>query len=228
MIHNKKEFSLGAALFVGFWAVFAVLMSPVFAGQNILNYMDNLYNTISKHSAYYIPAAKEKTTMLIGKDISFAVLAKNEAQAARTARNFETSGSRVSVDGHTVRVTGDMGWILNNILDDADAMYANNGEAVAAKYGMPERLVMYDWWNALKSGQDDLNHQQQFADAKVFYDVMTRGVEPSYNYYEIEAVQIREKAGTVILSLAGYVFYTLWFGFAILFMFEGWGVKLEH
>jgi hypothetical protein len=62
----------------------------------------------------------------------------------------------------------------------------------------------------------------------VFYDVMTRGVEPSYNYYEIEAVQIREKAGTVILSLAGYVFYTLWFGFAILFMFEGWGVKLEH
>jgi hypothetical protein len=24
------------------------------------------------------------------------------------------------------------------------------------------------------------------------------------------------------------VVYTLWYGFAIMFMFEGWGMKLEH
>jgi hypothetical protein len=228
MIHNKKEFALGAALFAGFWAVFIVLMSPVFAGHNVLDYMDNLYNSISKHSAYYIPAVKERTMEMTGKEISFAVQAKDEAQAVRTASYFEGVDASATVEGNTIKISGDMGRILTNILDDADAMYANNGEAVVAKYGTNERVVMYDWWNGLKSGQDDLNHQHKFAEAKVFYDVMTRGVEPSYNYYQIEAVQIREKAGIVVLSLAGYVFYTLWFGFAILFMFEGWGVKLEH
>jgi hypothetical protein len=25
-----------------------------------------------------------------------------------------------------------------------------------------------------------------------------------------------------------YVVYTLWYGFAIMYMFEGWGLQLEH
>jgi hypothetical protein len=25
-----------------------------------------------------------------------------------------------------------------------------------------------------------------------------------------------------------YVFYTLWFGFSIMWLFEGWGMRLEH
>ena len=53
-------------------------------------------------------------------------------------------------------------------------------------------------------------------------------VEPSYNYYGIEAQSIKDKAILVIASLVGYVIYTMWFGFSILFMFEGWGLKLEH
>ncbi|MFH7327139.1 hypothetical protein [Desulfurivibrio sp. C05AmB] len=228
MIHNKKEFSLGLVLFIGFWGVFALLMSPVFAGQNLLDYMDNLYNSISKNSAYYIPGAQERAARHIGKEITFTVKAKDEAQADRTTRNFEMIGARVVGDGTSLEVTGDMGRMLTAILEDADLMYANDGGAISARYGMHERLVVYDWWNALKTGQDDLNRQHLFAEAKVFYDAMTRGVEPAYNYYEIEAEPIRNKAGTVVLSLAGYVIYTLWFGFAILFMFEGWGIRLEH
>ncbi len=34
--------------------------------------------------------------------------------------------------------------------------------------------------------------------------------------------------GIVIFSLIFYVVYTLWYGFAIMFMFEGWGMRLEH
>ena len=37
-----------------------------------------------------------------------------------------------------------------------------------------------------------------------------------------------KKIGVVIFSLVFYVIYTLWYGFAIMFMFEGWGLKLEH
>jgi len=32
----------------------------------------------------------------------------------------------------------------------------------------------------------------------------------------------------VIFSLVFYVVYTLWYGFGIMYMFEGWGLRLEH
>jgi hypothetical protein len=32
----------------------------------------------------------------------------------------------------------------------------------------------------------------------------------------------------VIFSLIFYVVYTLWYGFAIMFLFEGWGLQLEN
>jgi hypothetical protein len=31
-----------------------------------------------------------------------------------------------------------------------------------------------------------------------------------------------------LAALVGYVLYTIWYGFAILFLFEGWGLKLDH
>lgn len=228
MIHNKKEFGLGLVLFIGFWALFAVFMSPVFAGHNLLDYMDNLYNSISKQSAYYIPGARENAEEYIGRETSFTVDTRNRDQAERTAANFAMVGAEVSVDGTSVRVTGDVGEMLTFILDDADYMYDNEGDVIAEKYGQHERLVMYDWWNALDAGHDDLNLQEKFDEARVFHQVLTRAVEPAYNYYEIEAQPIRDNALIVVISLVGYVVYTLWFGFSILFMFEGWGIRLEH
>lgn len=228
MVYNKKEFNLGLVLFAGFWAVFAVLMSPVFAGQNLLDYMDNLYNSISKHSVYYIPVARESADKEIGREISFTVKAKDADQAARIAKNFETIGEQAEVEGVAVKVNGDMGRMLTSMLEDADQMFANEGAPIAQKYGAHERLVLYDWWTVLKSGQDDFNHRELFAEGKVFHTVMSRGIEPAYNFYQIEAQPIQNNILIVVLSLAGYVIYTLWFGFAILFMFEGWGIKLEH
>jgi hypothetical protein len=228
MIYNKKEFNLGLALFVGFWGVFVVLMSPVFAGQNLLDYMDNLYNSISKHSAYYISAVKEDVAKHVGKEISFTVKSKDSDQAARIARNFQIIGEQATVEDTSVKVTGDMGRMLMAMLDDADLMYENEGAPIAQKYGSHERLVVYDWWNVLKRAQDDFNHRELFAEGKVFYTVMSRGIEPAYNFYQIDAQPIQNNIFIVVLSLVGYVFYTLWFGFAILFMFEGWGIKLEH
>ena len=55
-----------------------------------------------------------------------------------------------------------------------------------------------------------------------------KAVECSYNYYRVEPQGIGDRWGTVVFSLIFYVVYTLWYGFAILFMFEGWGLKLGH
>jgi hypothetical protein len=53
-------------------------------------------------------------------------------------------------------------------------------------------------------------------------------VEPAYNYYGIEGQKISDRFGVVIFSLIFYVIYTLWYGFGIMYLFEGVGLKLEH
>jgi len=61
MIAYKKEFFGGLAMLVAFTVVLIIMFSPVFKGQNGLEYLDALYNSISKGSAYYIPKVKEKS-----------------------------------------------------------------------------------------------------------------------------------------------------------------------
>jgi len=223
MIANKKEFGGGLAMMIGFWVVFAILLSPVFAGQNLLDYMDNMYNTISKNSSYYIPDAQEKAREYQGKNIDLII-----EGGERHASLLRAAGMTVSGGADELAVSGDLGGMLAFLLVDADAMFANNGEAVSSRYGQPEKQVLYDWWSILKSMEKSLTRQENFKESKLLYQVRTKSVEPAYNYYGIEAQSIRAKLTVVVLSLAGYVIYTMWFGFAILFMFEGWGLKLEH
>jgi hypothetical protein len=132
------------------------------------------------------------------------------------------------VSGSTIQVAGDLGKILQNCLADADHMYLNDGQKVSSKYGYDEKRVLFNWWNAFKEMDKGLKKQKLFKEAKLVTAVKKKAVEPSYNYYNIEPQRIMDRLGIVIFSLIFYVVYTLWYGFAIMFMFEGWGVKLEH
>jgi hypothetical protein len=228
MIANKKEFGLGLGLFIAFWALFVVLLSPIFEGKNLLDYMDNLYNTISKKSSYFIPDVKKKAAAFKGQQIEFVVKAKDADQAARTAKLFQASQATAIVEDKNVKVSGDLGMILDNVLADADAMFNNNGQALSSKYGYDGKQVMYDWWNAMKAAEASMTKQEKFKESTTFNKVMTKAIEPAYNYYGIPATNIMDKIGMVVVSLVGYVIYTMWYGFSILFMFEGWGLKLEH
>ncbi|MBU0732654.1 MAG: hypothetical protein KJ573_02725 [Proteobacteria bacterium] len=228
MIADKKKFFGGFVLLAAFIVVLIIIFSPVFKGQNGLEYLDALYNCISKGSAYYIPKVKEETGNFVGKSIEVVVSISDEKQAKQTALLFEKGGASVSVDGASLRITGDLGKILENSLADADKMYQNDGKAVSEKYGYNERQVLFNWWKALNAMDKDLKKQKKFKEAKIVALVIKKGVEPSYNYYKIEPQQISDRFGIVIFSLVFYVVYTLWYGFAIMYMFEGWGMKLEH
>ncbi|MFA7383804.1 MAG: hypothetical protein WC001_10170 [Desulfurivibrionaceae bacterium] len=232
MIANKKEFSGGLVMMVGFWIVFALLLSPLYPGQgkkvNMLDYMDNMYNSISKKSSYYVPAIREKAETYRGNIITLNIKTDETLSAVRLTSLLQQAGAKVQAGDKEIKISGDLGGILTAVLADADAMFANDGAAVSAKYGAGEKQVMFDWYNALKSMEKSLTKQKKFKESKMFYQVRTKTVEPAYNYYGIEAQSIKEKAVLVIASLVGYVIYTMWFGFSILFMFEGWGLKLEH
>lgn len=229
MIANKREFSLGLALMVGFWAVFVVFMSPVFKGQNLLDYMDSLYNSISKASSYYIPKAQEKAKSMDGLNVSVTVKVADEAQAARMSTLLHSASATVVQAEKELTVSGDIGRIFEAMIADSDLMFGNKGEEVSQKYGgMNPKQALYDWYNISKAIQKGFETSGEMKGYNAAYAVQTKAIEPAYNYYGIEAKKIKENIGTVVGSLAGYVVYTLWFGFAILFIFEGWGLKLEH
>ncbi len=228
MIAHKKQFFGGVGLMIGFVIVLIIFFSPVFGGKNGLDYLDNLYNSISKGSAYYIPKVKKECEEFKGNSVSVSLAMADKTHAQQTAKLFKACDAEPVVTETNLKVTGDLGMILENCLADADAMYINDGAKVSGKYGYDEKRAMFNWWGAFHEMERDLKRQKKFKEAEIVALVLKKAVEPSYNYYKIEPQKIGDRWGIVIFSLLFYVVYTLWYGFAIMFMFEGWGMKLEH
>ncbi|UCD87312.1 MAG: hypothetical protein JSV01_06030 [Desulfobacterales bacterium] len=228
MIAHKKEFFGGVVMMAGFIVVLIIVFMPIFAGQNGLDYLDNLYNTISKGSAYYIPKVKKEADAFTGTSVGVTLVMAEEERATQTVPLFMKGGALVNVSGKELKVSGDLGNILDNCLADADLMYNNEGEKLSAKYGYEAKRIFLNWWVALNHMEADLKHQKKFKEAKVVAIVIKKAVELGYNYYEVDPQKIGDKIGIVIFSLVFYVIYTLWYGFSIMFMFEGCGMRLEH
>jgi hypothetical protein len=228
MIAHKKEFYCGVGMVIAFVVILIIMFSPVFKGQNALQYLDSLYNSISKGSAYYIPKVKVETDKFIGTEVSATLTMADTGQAKQTALLFKMSGAKAVVTGSQLKVTGNLGKILESCLADADAMYNNDGKKVSERYGYNERQALFNWWKAFKEMDKALKNQKKFKEAKIISLVINKAVESSYNYYRIESQKIGDRFGVVIFSLIFYVAYTLWYGFAIMFLFEGWGLRLGH
>jgi hypothetical protein len=228
MIAHKKKFTLGLVMLIAFFAVLALFFTPIFGGLNGLDYLDGLYNSISKGSAYYIPKLKDEAKTFNGNPVELSLAMASPAQAQQTSQLLMKAGATVNVTDAKLKASGDLGKILEGVLADADAMYKNDGKAVADKYGFGERQALYTWWQAFKAIEKDLNNQKKFKEAKAVANIGKKAIEASYNYYKIEPQSIMDRLGVVVFSLVFYVIYTLWYGFAIMFIFEGWGMQLEH
>ena len=257
-IAQPKKFTLGLVMLIGFFAVVVMLFMPIYgtrvdgSGKNAFNYLDGLYNSVSKSSSDFNAEMDEKITEWDGKEASFSSkakaattdkvagmpsrgeIAKPEEMARQMVKLVETAGGEANAsekDGAwSVKVSGDFGKILASALEDSKAMYENNGQALVKKYGFDAENAMNDWWLMFNSPQTDMNKAggEVFEQSKMLKEINEKSVEPAYNYYRIEAQSPGEKALPILLSLGGYVLYTVWYGFSLLFMFEGWGLKLEH
>ena len=63
MIANKKTFNVGLIMMVAFIVVLVIFFMPVYNGHNGLNYLDSLYNSISKGSAYTSPNSRRRCSL---------------------------------------------------------------------------------------------------------------------------------------------------------------------
>lgn len=228
MIRKKSEFYLGLVMLIGFFVVLGIIFSPLFDGKNGLEYMDRLFNSIAKGSAYYIPMVRDDIRQMGESSVDLTLAMESPAQAQQTALLFKQAGAQVNVSDAKLKVNGSFGKMLTASLDDADAMYHNNGKSLVDKYGYNERQALYNWFRAFKSAEKALQNEKKFKEARVAIQLNQKALETAYNFYQIEAQKIAERLWVVTFALVFYVIYTLWYGFAILFMFEGLGFQLEH
>jgi hypothetical protein len=223
---NSGKLIIGTALMVSFIAVLVGIFLPLIDGDNALNVLDNLYNSISKASADYFPKVRHLVEEHRGDAVTLS-LKLGTTEAARTAAALlEGPADAVSAVGTEVTVEGRLAAMLETALDDAEAMYNNQGAGLAERYGVDERVALHVWWQVLGAMEKDFNRQKLFASAKLSDTVKTKTVECAYNYYGIEPQQITDRWGIVLFSLVFYVVYTVWYGYAVMFLFEGLGFRL--
>jgi len=228
MKSQTRALGAGIGLLAAFLVVLVVMFMPIFSGQNALNFMDSLYNSISKGSAYYIDDLAGATSPHRGKEVEMGLEFDDPDQAEIVALLLEKNGAGIDPASTNPGVSGDLGVLLDGCLEDADDLFKNDDARITAKYGRSGREVLYGWWLTLKSLDRELKRQSRFEEAAFVLEVKKKGVECAYNYYGIEPRGISENFGIVLLSLVFYVIYTVWYGYAIILIFEGCGLRLSH
>jgi hypothetical protein len=229
MKKNQRQRSL--ALGLGMMAVFVVLLVliflPLFKGRNGLQYLDNLYNSISKGSAYFIPELKTAARKFGGVAVKLDLKLSGPKTAQAAADVLRAAGATVTSSGDRVAAQGDLGRILTACLADSDRLF-NHRSRPGDKVGLDLKRRGYVWWLILRAAEKDRHRQKLFAQANAMLKIRHKAVECAYNYYGIAPQRIGDQWFIVVLSLVFYVFYTIWFGYAVLFLLQGVGLRIEH
>ncbi len=228
MKENRTEFIIGMSLLAGFTCVLVIMFTPIINGQNPINYLDDLYNSISKGSVYYIPELKEDAKSLVGKKVEVTVPFLKEEQGNDLKTLFSNVGENVTLASDSISMTADLGLLLGQALVDSDLMFHNNGKEIAEKYNTAERQSMYNWWLTANAVEKQLNDEERFEEVKILVSIRNKGIECAFNYYGVEPKDIANAVWLVVASLVFYVAYTLLFGFAIMYIFVGFGLKISH
>jgi hypothetical protein len=229
---KKGAFTIGLVMAISFGVVLFLMFSEIFPGPagkkaNGLDYADDLFNKLAKGSSYFIPKLKETNQKFMGRPFTATIKIQNAAEADQINKLFTQAGARVNVQGEALTLEGDLGQTMGVILRDSDDMFNNQGQKLAVLYGYDEKEVMKNWWTALSSMDKFFKKNLKIEEAKLVSEVSKKGLEPSYNFYKIESQRVADRVGIMTFLLVFYVFYTLWWGYAIFYLFEGFGLTMK-
>jgi hypothetical protein len=227
LVRNKKTFSMGLLMAISFLVVLFLIVAPIYDGKNGLNFSDNLFNKLAKGSSYFIPKIQKSVEGFAGKSFSVTVKLDKAEQVDPATKMLLATGVQVGTKGEEITISGDLGQFAGRIVKDSDAMYHNKGSEIATAYGMNEREVMKLWWSILSKADKQLKKDKKIEEAKLVSEVNKKTVEPAYNFYEIDAQKVIDKAGLMTSLLVFYVIYTMWWGYAIFYMFDGIGLSMK-
>jgi hypothetical protein len=228
LIRHKKTIGVGLLLGVSFLGILALIFSPVFGdGKNGLEYSDALFNKLAKGSSYFIPKLTADLKEFEKEELAVNVKLDNADQAAAAANLFRKSAPDTTAQGAQLSVKGNLAKLLGSVLEDSNLMYFDKGDEIRQKYGMDPKEVMTTWWAALNRTVKELQKSRKTGQATIILEVMKKGIEPAYNFYQITPQRVIDKAFTVLGLLAFYIVYTIWWGFAIFNLFDGLGLSMK-
>ena len=228
LVRDKGSFAKGVLLSVTFFVVLFIMFLPYFGeGQNALRAADRLFNSISKGSTNYFPDLFKKNKAFEGVKFDVTLKFKDQQSTQRASKVLTSAGATGKEEGGQLKVAGDLGAVMAASLKDSEALFNNRDAELRKKYGFPGREALYTWWSTFKEMDKDLKKQAKFKEAAFLADVVKKGVEVGYNFYQIEPESASSKIGILSFSLIFYVVYTLWWGIAVLYLFEGVGLQMK-
>ncbi len=228
LIRDKRHFSTGVLMALAFFGLFGVIMSPIFGnGMNGLEFSDDMFNKLSKGSAYFVPKVSKQNELYVGKQISATVKYERPEDAKAAAALVTIAGGTPELRGGDLKVTGDIGKMLSVVIRDGDLLYKNDGAKLKETYGYDERQAMKNWWALLSKIDKSLQLARDFENAKMINEVNKKIVEPAYNFYGIQAQNVTDRIGMMTALLLFYVCYTIWWGYALFHLFEGLGLTVH-
>lgn len=237
---QKKHLTWGIILLLSFVGILILIFLPIYPqGMNGLEYADELFNKLAKGSAYYIPKVKKDVEKFKGVILDITIDVKKatdkpgdaEKRAERIIKVFTTNGIKAEAEGSKVKIKDDLGVILMAALEDSEQMYHNNGDYIKKKYDVADdekmKQMFRQWHNAFTEINKKLTLEKKAKEANIVKKVMTSAIEPAYNFYGIQAVKIGDKAALASGLLLFYILYTIWYGFGVLYLFEGLGLSTK-
>lgn len=235
---RKKELTLGIIFTIIFIGVLVVMFQPLFGeGENFLAYADKIFNRLAKGSAYFIPKIKPQVENFRGQTLDIVIDLKKPTDSPEDiAKRLELCiklytlvGAKVEVQEESkLHIVGDLGQILSGALEDAEAMYWNKGETIKEKYGYQDEKKMFrQWHNTLSAINKKLILEKKTEQANIVNTVVTKAIEPAYNFYGVKPQSVKQQAGILVGLLIFYVIYTIWWGFAVMFFMEGLGLSTK-
>lgn len=228
LVRNSKTFNMGLILSVTFFGVLALIFSPIFpGGHNGLDYSDDLFNKLSKGSSYFIPDIAKKAQKFNGSSIAVTVKMDKPEEVEKTTKLLITAGVQVGAKDMELKISGDLGKLLDQVIKDSDAMYKDNGKEVSGRYGFDEKDAMTLWWTVMSKMDKELKKDKKVEESNMVSDVMKKAIEPAFNFYGIQAQSVGDKAVVMTALLVFYVAYTMWWGYAIFYLFDGMGLSMK-
>lgn len=233
LIHNKKYFLKGFALLITFFIALYAMFHPLLTDEagnkvNALHFSDELFNSLAKGSAYFIPKVTKQAAGLEGNAIDVTVKQKDAAAATEAANLVAHAGLTAEAKDNTVHITGDLGKMLGVVVSASDKLYNNDDKAVAEMFGDADGVKsMKAWWGLLHPMVKELQKQKKVEEAEVVAAVNGKAIEPAYNFFGIRGERVADRAAVVISLLAFYVLYTMWYGYAIFDIFNGIGLSMS-
>ncbi len=168
LVHDKKHFTMGLVMLIGFTVVLIYMFTPSFGGLNAFEASDKMFNSISKGSTYYIPQVMEGAKEFNGNNVEVNILSGKPEVAEHALTLFEKNGFQAVAQDGALKVSGDLGAIFQAALQDSDSMFKNEGQTVSDKYGMPERQALYVWHAAFAGMDKALKKQKEVQGSRLF------------------------------------------------------------